>query len=101
MIVWQVVDMTRHASSGVVDTVYWLVESYQGEIGARRGGNTLLPPVDPNSPSFIPYEDLTEAICIDWVKDCLGTDEVLSIESNLEEQIQEQISPTILNGKPW
>lgn len=97
--IWKVIDMKRRASDGMVESVQWLVEAADGEIVARRGGQTVVSPAPPET--FIPFENLTETICIGWVHAELGYDVVAAIETNLVEQIQKQVLPTILQGVPW
>jgi hypothetical protein len=99
VVTWKVVDMTRRTSDGMVEIVWWLAEAVDGDIAARRGGETVVPPGPPAS--FIPYPDLTEAICLGWVQDALGAAEVQAIEADLLAQIQEQISPSLAGGVPW
>jgi hypothetical protein len=49
---------------------------------------------------FIPFEELTEEIVIDWVKEKLGQEGVLEIENRLQKEIDKQKVAT-LNGTPW
>ena len=51
--------------------------------------------------AFIPYDNLTEAICIGWVQDSLGTEGVASLESGLTSNLNEQETPTHAAGVPW
>ena len=44
---------------------------------------------------FIPYADLTEAIVVDWIKETLGVDGVLSIEESIQGQIDSLINPPV------
>lgn len=99
VVTWKVVDMTRRTSDGMVKVVRWLAEAVDVDAVARRGGETVLPPAPPSS--FIPYPDLTEAICLGWVQDALGATEVQAIKANLLAQIQEQILPSLAGGVPW
>ena len=55
---------------------------------------------DPSDPGFIPYDNLTEAICIGWVQDSLGTEGVASLESGLANNLDEQETPTHAAGVP-
>jgi len=79
---------------------------------------------DENSPAFIPFEDLTEAEVVGWVKDSMistkdipaeldedgnevtpatieTVDGMADIEANLQAQIDEQKTPTTVSGVPW
>lgn len=44
---------------------------------------------------FIPYADLTEAIVLDWVKESLGENGIISIEACIQGQIDSQINPPV------
>ena len=46
-------------------------------------------------------QNLTEAICIGWVQDSLGTEGVASLESGLTNNLDEQETPTHAAGVPW
>ena len=54
-----------------------------------------------SDPDFVPYEDLTESICIGWVQDSLGEENVESLESGLSVNLDEQENPTEAAGVPW
>lgn len=42
---------------------------------------------------FIPYADLTEEIVLGWIKETLGENGIISIESCIQGQIDSQINP--------
>ena len=44
--------------------------------------------------SFIPFEELTHVQIVDWVKNEMGTDLVTQIETNINSQIENLITPT-------
>jgi hypothetical protein len=44
---------------------------------------------------FTPYADLTEAIVINWVKESLGENGIISIEACIQGQIDSQINPPV------
>lgn len=43
---------------------------------------------------FIPFDQLTNAEVVEWTKDTMGTEQVSSIESGIESQIDDLITPT-------
>ena len=104
---WSINTLDRELSDGVVYTVHWSVaasrpnpdpsgESYTaGSYGSQ--GFTA----DPSDPGFIPYDQLTEAVCIGWVQDALGTESISAMESNLSANLDEQETPTHAAGVPW
>jgi len=53
---------------------------------------------------FIPYEDLTEEMVINWIKESLGEEGVLSIEASIQAQIEAQKNPPVTPQEtplPW
>ena len=104
---WSVSNLDRELSDGVVYTVHWTLsasrpnpnvsgESYTtGSYGSQ--GFTA----DPSAPGFIPYNQLTEATCIGWVQDALGTEVVAAMESGLSANLNEEETPTHAAGVPW
>ncbi len=55
----------------------------------------------PNTGSFIPYSDVTEANAVGWCEAALGTGSLQETEANLNTQLSESITPTKGNGLPW
>ena len=43
--------------------------------------------------TFIPYEDLTNDIVVNWIKETLGENGIISIEACIQGQIDSQINP--------
>jgi hypothetical protein len=53
---------------------------------------------------FTPYADLTEAIVINWVKESLGENGIISIEACIQGQIDSEINPPVTPQEtplPW
>lgn len=53
---------------------------------------------------FIPYEDLTETIVVEWIMDDLGTDGVNNLYACIDGQINSQINPPVTPENtplPW
>ncbi len=48
-----------------------------------------------NQPNFIPYDQLTNEICINWVLEQIGESGVASLQACLQGQIDSQINPPI------
>ena len=44
--------------------------------------------------TFIPFEDLTNDIVVEWTKSAMGAEQVASIEVSIESQINSLITPT-------
>lgn len=100
---WNIVTMERHINDGVVYTVHWTV-------GAERTVNADIYTAgsygsiglgEPDPQAFIPYEDLTPEIVIDWVQQALGEEQVAQIESSLSKNLDTQEHPVDSFGVPW
>lgn len=84
----------------VVFTVHWTLtgvdDLYSGMVYGTCGVT-----LDAGAP-FTPYDQLTEAQVIGWVKDALGLESVASLEANVAQQIEDQINPPVVTPPlPW
>lgn len=93
-ITYKIDNLDRQTSDGLVTTAHWRVDAVDGEHTAGAYGSVGFTRGD----SFIPFEQLTEAQVINWVKSQL---EVEQIEASLAQIIAEQKSPTKVTGVPW
>ncbi len=96
--VWGINTLERETDDGFVFTAHYTVNAEDstysagayGSIGFQRPEN------------LIPYNQLQEDIVIGWVKEALGGDEkIAEIEAALQQQIDEQRSPSKAAGVPW
>ena len=85
--------------TNVVYNVHWAVVGILEEaddeslpITAFANGTQLIS-VNPEV-EFIPFEDLTNEIVVEWTKDAMGEEQVQSIEENIASQIAELENPT-------
>lgn len=102
---WSVATLDRSIATGFVDTVHWILEASrpngdEGDYTASLYGTVGLEGSADES-GFIPYEDLTEAACIGWVKDSLGEEVVEANEARLTDQLDAKQTPTEATGVPW
>tara|TARA_R110000787_G_scaffold82412_5_gene178119 strand:- start:711 stop:1064 length:354 start_codon:yes stop_codon:yes gene_type:complete len=87
----------------VVYNVHWIVTGTSDELDSE--GNpyfysnigTQLVPLDPSTP-FIPFEDLTNQLVVEWTKSAMGEEQVTSIETNISNQIALLINPTSITA---
>lgn len=94
---WHIVNLERKTADGFVFVAHWAVDaeddgyraSSYGSIGFERPEN------------LIPYEDLTEAQVIEWVKETLGSEQVLAIGQSLLDQLEQEKNPPMAFGVPW
>lgn len=92
--------------AGSIITVHWTASKTGGEYTAPNGeaivatgyGADSFTP-DPDSPNFIPFEQLTEADVIGWLMNRDGWAEALEVR--LDADIERQKNPPILHGLPW
>jgi len=84
---------------GQVYTAHWtLTLEDQGETAGAYGSVGFGAP-DPSD--YTPFDELTQEQVISWVQSALGEEQVDSLESSLEAQIQEKLNPTHAAGVPW
>lgn len=104
MATWKVTDLlVKPQVDGFTNVVYivnWLVTDTDGVNEVRKGGKTEVPL--PAGDTFIPYDQLTENQVINWVKNVLGSEEVSSIEADLQAQLAYIANPPIVSVPlPW
>lgn len=86
--------------TNVVQTVHWTVNGTNGTYSGSAYGAVNIPEADPAS--FTPYESLTEAEIIAWVKSLLGEETVAAYETSVAKQIiVQQVPPMIKPPLPW
>jgi hypothetical protein len=101
---WQIYD-TRYVFSldgntDVIDRLYYIAtdEDAQGNKGAVSGQQEL----DVSSiTDFTPYDNVTEAQCLTWLFEAMGTEAKAEVEANVAAQIAEQANATEATGTPW
>lgn len=98
---WTIANLDYTLPECCVTTVHWRVSKTDGDASASVYGTITLPHKDHTDPTFIPYEDLTEAIVIGWVKEEMGADQVAAHEAAVQAQIDAQLNPTHASGLPW
>lgn len=101
---WQILDAVRVTSNGLIKKLVYKCEVQLEDIVCRKKGRIILQENYPN-PNFIPFQDLTEEILLEWVKTSLGTEQVTIIEITLQDKVStiylsEKIEAT-QKGLPW
>lgn len=92
--IWNLDNLDRKASNGLVTTAHWRCTATEGEYSASVYGTVGFEGETP----AIPYESLTKEEVLAWVYDKLDKDE---IEANLATQIDALKNPTQESGVPW
>jgi len=98
---WTISNLDSTLPDGCVTTAHWRVSKTDGAASGSVYGTISFPHKDHNDPTFIPYQDLTEAQVVQWVKDEMGADQVAAHEAAVDAQIDAQINPSTAAGVPW
>lgn len=93
---WQVVDMDRLTSDGFVVVVHYNVSAVDGDYQASTYGTTSY--TQTPGETYIPYDELTQAIVVGWVQEAIGKD---TVEASLQGQIDALKNPVQESGLPW
>jgi hypothetical protein len=76
-----------------VVNVLWTLTGVDGQTTASALGSTQF--TAQQGPTFIPYNQLTEAVVLGWVQDALGTDGIANYEANVQGQINSINTPPV------
>lgn len=109
-ITWTVPQLHRRPSTGQVTKVDWRCSAEQdGEYVDSYGQIQFENPLDPSDPAFVPFDQLTPAQVIQWVKDymweahpkmhVIPTPEI--VENGLRASLEIRLNPEIIPGTPW
>jgi hypothetical protein len=96
---WTIAQLDREANTGGVTVAHWRVSAEdEGHTAGAYGTAGFTP--DPESETFVPFEEVTEADVLEWIwaQESFNKDE---IEENLAKQIETQKNPPTLSGLPW
>jgi hypothetical protein len=96
---WRIANLERETANGVVFTAHYTIDANDGTYSAGAYGSIGLE--RPNEDEMIPFSQLTEEICVGWVKEKLTEEKVAEIEAALQAQLDEQHAPSRATGVPW
>jgi hypothetical protein len=108
-ITWQIESLSCYPQElGETDVVFsaaWRVNGVDDTSGtplyATVYGSQSIAPYTKGA-TFTPYADLTQAQVIGWVQDAMGESQVAAINANIEQQIENQVNPPVVNPPlPW
>lgn len=97
---WKIAQLERETADGYVYTAHYTVDMVSGD-GVYRAGAYGSVGLDRPESKMIPFSQLTEELCIQWVKEKLGEEAVNNVEQALSSQIAEQRKPSKMQGVPW
>lgn len=90
---------TFDEETDVVYNIHWRLTATSSDVDAE--GNPYVALVygtqsisTDDIENFIPFADLTNTIVTGWVETTMGDEEVASLKSNLDSNIESQINPT-------
>lgn len=95
-----IVNMKRTPNEEMIFEITYIINfSYMGHSSRHVGTINLTK----NEASFIPFENLTEEIVLEWVVDSIeDLDEITERHKKyIEEKVHSDNNPTFLNGTPW
>lgn len=97
---WKIAQLERLTATGEIQTIHYTIDAEDG-VAYRAGayGSIGLDPADPDA--MIPFADVTEQQCIEWLKAKLGDEAVTNVETALQAQLDEQRAPSKAQGLPW
>ena len=101
----------RPLEDGEIDVVYnvhWIVTGISDELkpdGSTYSATSIGTQNVPWNPegTFIPFEDLTNEMVVEWTQAAMGEEQVASIETSIASQIESLINPTSITltiGEP-
>jgi hypothetical protein len=97
---WTVNTLERTTADGIVFTVHYSVDAADDTYSAGAYGSIGLD-APAEGDTVIPYADLTEEVVVGWVKAKLGEEQVTQVQTALQNQIDEQRTPSKAAGIPW
>lgn len=95
---WKISQLEREKADGFVFTCHYTVSAEDEAYNAGAYGSLGL---ERPEGSMIPFSQLTEELCVQWVKDKFGPEKVAEIEAALQAQLDEQRHPSRQAGMPW
>lgn len=82
----------EEGETDVVYNVHWIVTGVDGDYSATNIGTQVVPLNEGGT--FIPFEDLTNDVVVDWTKEAMGEEQVTQIEASVASEIEGKINPT-------
>jgi hypothetical protein len=104
--IWKITNLYTQTIDGKEDyvvTALYSVTGFDGTYEASLSSNSANFSTE-DVTEFTPYQDLTEEIVINWVKETLGENGIISIEACIQGQIDSQINPPqvpVNTPLPW
>jgi hypothetical protein len=101
---WKIANVKSKSDNGLVIEVTYIMNFKLEDKEDRHVGMVTLEG-DPESPNFVPYEELTQEIVLGWIQNELGQTKIDEITSSMQTRLQERIdrekNPPFKTGLPW
>jgi hypothetical protein len=95
---WKISQLERETQDGYVFVAHYTVDANDGTYSSGAYGSIGL---ERPEGEMVPFSELSEELCVQWVKDKLGAEQVEAVETALQSQLDEQRQPTKAAGLPW
>jgi hypothetical protein len=96
---WKITNMDRLTATGFVVTVHYTASQTDGDFSASTYSTVGF--TEQPGQSLTPYDKLTEATVVEWVKASLGEEGVAAVDLALAQNIELQKNPVQATGTPW
>ena len=95
--VWNIGNLTRHSSDGLVYNVEYTYETWASSSAVSKGGIVIVTG-SPSDPNYIPFEDLTSDIVLGWIT---GSFDIPVMQTELSASLNELLTSQSIAGTPW
>jgi len=96
---WIIRQLDRDSFTGGIKSIHWRYFGREDSFIAETFGELRITP-SPDSPDFIPFENVTKEDVISWLENELA-DELPRIREELSKEIELKKASPIVNGFPW
>ena len=98
----------EEGEADVIYNIHWRVTGVSDKLnseGAPYSANSIGTQIVPWNPegTFIPFENLTNEIVVEWTQSAMGEEQVAGIQANIARNIESLIHPTSITltiGEP-
>ena len=98
---WTINTLERNTADGVVLTAHYSIDAVSEDGVYHSGAYGSIGLEQPDLETMVPYSEITQELAVQWVQEKLGSEQVESISAALQNQIDEQRSPSKATGVPW
>jgi hypothetical protein len=93
---WRIHSLERNIGDGRVTQIDWSVQVTDGEYSVAEYGIQ-----DLGGDVSVPYEEITEELCLNWLMQAMGQRQVDLIVGGLTSKVEELNNPVSAKGLPW